>query len=121
MKKIIAVLTLLLAFTVSSNAQDRKMNAEERAKMDAFEMSEYLGLKGTQQDDFVRLFEMKYHTLNDANLSTERKSEMSRIVEMKIRASITPEQMKKLEANPEMMAKLTGTKTTTAVVHEKKK
>ncbi len=35
MKKIIAVLTLLFAFTVSANAQDRKMNAEEAAKYEA--------------------------------------------------------------------------------------
>jgi len=120
MKKIIAVLTLLLAFTVSANAQDRKMNAEEAAKIDAHKMSEYLGLKGTQQDDFVRLFQMKYNTLNDPNLAQERKTEMSRIVELKIRASLTPEQMQKLEANPEMMATLTGSKTQ-AAVHDKKK
>ena len=120
MKKIIGVLTLLLAFTVSANAQDRKMNAEEAAKMDAYKMSEYLGLKSTQQDDFVRLFGMKYQALNDASLPQERKAEMSRIVEMKIRASVTPEQMKKLEANPEMMAKLTGAPAKTASAERKK-
>ncbi len=122
MKKIIAVLTLLFAFTVSANAQDRKMNAEEAAKYEAHLMGEYLGLKGTQQDDFVRLFEMKHQTLNDASLSPERKAEMSRIVEMKIRASLTADQISKLESNPEMMARMTGaTKAAPATASEKRK
>ena len=121
MKKIIAVLTLLLAFTIGANAQDKKVNVEEAAKQDAFKITEFLGLSGTQQDDFVRLFEMKHQTLSDASLSQERKTEMSRIVEMKIRASLTQTQLQKLETNPELMATLTGKTTKSAATSVERK
>ena len=108
MKKFIAVLTLFFAFTVAASAQEKKLNNEEAAKLDAHRLSEYLELKGTQQDDFISLFVMKYQVLNDPSMSAERKTEMSRIVELKVRASLTPEQIKKLEANPALLAKVIG-------------
>ena len=112
MKKIIAVLTLFLAFSLTANAQDKKVSNEEAAKIDAHKLSEYLGLQGTQQDDFISLFLMKYQVLNDPKLSEERKTEMSRIVGLKVRASLTPEQNQKLDANPALLAKITGTTAT---------
>lgn len=121
MKKFIAVLTLFFAFSIAASAQEKKLTNEEAAKLDAHRLSEHLELKGTQQDDFVNLFVMKYQVLNDPNLSAERKTEMSRIVELKVRASLTPEQVKKLEANPELMAKITGNTTTTKTAVATKK
>jgi hypothetical protein len=109
MKKLIAVLTLFLAFAFSANAQqDKKMNPEDAAKLDAVKLSETIGLQGTQQDDFIRLFVMKHRTMNDPATTEAQKKEMSRVVDLKIRASLTPEQMQKLDAHPEVMAKLTG-------------
>ncbi len=98
-------MTLLFAFTISANAQDQK-NYEEAAKKDAIALTEYLGLKETQQEDFFRLFKMKHETLQDPNISEERKNEMSKIVGLKIKASITPDQSAKLDNNPELMKQL---------------
>ena len=114
MKKLIAVLTLFLAFAFSANAQEsKKISAEEAAKIDAVKLSETVGLQGTQQQDFIRLFVMKYNVMNDANQTAEQKAKMSQVVDGKIRATLNAEQMQKLEANPELMAKLTGSANTT--------
>ncbi|RZJ30686.1 MAG: hypothetical protein EOO48_04320 [Flavobacterium sp.] len=109
MKKLIAVLTLFLAFAFSANAQEgKKMSAEESAKMDATQLSQAVGLKGTQQDDFIRLFMMKYNMMNNPEATPEKKKEMARVVDAKIRASLTAEQIQILDSKPELMAKLTG-------------
>ena len=49
---------------------------------------------------------MKQDVLLDANMSEERKSEMKRVVEAKIRATLDGEQMEKLESNPELFKRL---------------
>lgn len=110
MKKLIAVLTLFLAFAFSANAQEgRKISAEEAAKIDAVQLSEAVGLQGTQQEDFIRLFVMKHNIMSNPETPEAKKKEMARSVDGKIRATLNAEQMKKLDANPELMAKLTGT------------
>jgi LAS superfamily LD-carboxypeptidase LdcB len=118
MKKIIAVLTLLLAFTINANAQNKKsttavkvqdkkeLTSVEKGKKDAEELTAYLGLNDTQNADFYRLFEQKHRTLEDKNLSVERKKEVSRIIEAKIRASLDGDQIQKLEKNPELIERL---------------
>lgn len=122
MKKLFAVLTLLFAFAINANAQqDKKMNPDDAAKLDAVKLTEYVGLQGTQQDDFIRLFVMKHRVMDDATISDERKKEMSRQVGEKIKASLTSEQIQKLEANPELMAKLTGSDAATATPAPAKK
>ena len=107
MKKLIAVLTLLFAFTINANAQE-KLSNDDAAKMDAVKLSEFLDLKGTQQDDFMRLFQMKHATMNDPAISEDRKKEMARVVEAKLRASLTTDQLQKLDSNPELLARFTG-------------
>lgn len=115
MKKLIAVVTLMLAFSINANAQDKKVAVKEMtnqlspeiaSKKDAGELSEYLGLTETQNNDFARLFEMKHWTLQDKSLSEERKTEMRRIVDSKLRASLNDEQISKLEKNPALLKKL---------------
>lgn len=106
MKKLVALLTLLLAFTISANAQESKDRYAEAAKKDALAVTEYLGLQPSQQEDFTRLFQMKHETLGDPNLSAERKKEMSRIVGLKIRASLTEAQLAKLDKNPDLIKRL---------------
>lgn len=121
MKKLIAALTLALAFTINANAQDKKttvnadkaktqsaqqLTAGEKAKNEAAELTQFLGLNETQNADFQRLFEQKHRTLEDATLSQERRNEVSRIVELKIRATLDGNQMDKLDKNPELLKKL---------------
>ncbi len=109
MKKLIAVVTLFLGFAFSANAQqDNKLSAENAAKMDAVKLSEAVGLQGTQQENLVQLFVMKYNVMNDPSVTAERKNEMAKVVEAKLRASLNAEQIKKLDADPALLSKMTG-------------
>ena len=108
MKKIIAALTLMLAFSISANAQDRgTSSAHDLGKKQAAELTEFLGLDTVQSENFARLFEHKISVLDDINLTQERKDEFSRVVESKIRASLDENQMGKLEKNTALFKKLT--------------
>lgn len=107
MKKLIAVITLVFAFSVNANAQDKKIvSGAEKAKKEAAELTQFLNLGETQSNDFFRLFENKYRTLEQSDLSAERKVELSRVIEAKIRASLDEKQMDKLDKNPELLKKL---------------
>ncbi len=111
MKKLIFVLTFIFAFIFNVNAQDTKLSIEDNAKKEAAMLAETVGLTETQTQDFYRLFEMKYQTLGDKELSTERKQEFLNIVMLKIQASLDEKQMKKLEADTELLARIKGTST----------
>ncbi|MDI9257506.1 hypothetical protein [Flavobacterium sedimenticola] len=107
MKKLIAALTLLLAFTINANAQDKKSSTPaDKGLKEATELSQFLGLNDTQKADFARLFEMKHKTMTETALSEERKKELARVIEAKIRASLDGNQMDKLEKNTELFKKL---------------
>ena len=110
MKKIIALLTLLLAFSINANAQEKSgydnMNPTEKGKKQASELSEYLGLDATMTENFFRLFEQKFTIIDDKNIQPERKAELARIIEAKIRGTLDGNQMEKLEKNPELFKKL---------------
>lgn len=118
MKKLITAVTLMLVFSINANAQNKKTTTKEvkevtekldpavAAKNDAIELSAYLGLKENESMNFQRLFEMKYQTLQVKDLSDERRTEMRRIMDAKIRASLDEKQMEKLEKNVELFKKL---------------
>lgn len=106
MKKIIFIVTLLFAFTLNANAQESKSSAQDNAKKEAAMLARVVGLTDSQTEDFYRLFEMKYQTLEDKNLSAERKNEFLNIVMMKVQATLNGDQMKKLEANTELMDRI---------------
>ncbi len=108
MKKIVAVFTFLLAFSISANAQDEK-SIKIAADKDAAALNEYLGLTETQNQDFIRLFVMKHEILTNSSLTQERKDAMSRDVGLKVMASLTPTQKSKLDSNPELLQSLKGT------------
>lgn len=107
MKKLIAALTLILAFSINANAQDKnKPSAYDLAKKQASELTEYLGLDKSQNENFVGLFEQKFSVLENKDLTQERKDEFSRVIEAKIRASLDSNLMDKLEKNQELFQKL---------------
>jgi phosphoenolpyruvate-protein kinase (PTS system EI component) len=117
MRKIIAVVTLMLAFTINANAQDKKTSTlsatsetntdpQSAAKKDASEMAEYLKLSDTQVADFFRLFETKHKMLQDKSLSQDRRKEVSKSIDAKIRATLDANQIEILEKNPELFKKL---------------
>lgn len=109
MKKLIAALTLLLAFSINANAQDKGyigLTSSEKAVKQAAELSDYLGLDKTMNENFVKLFEYKFQVIDDKNAQPERKAEMLKNVEAKIRATLDGKLMDKLEKNPELFNKL---------------
>ena len=122
MRKLIAAVTLMLAFSINANAQDKKtavkdvknvkeltaepLDPQTASKKDAGQLGEFLGLNDTEIMNFQRLFEMKQTVLQDKNMSEERKTEMRRVVEAKIRATLDGNQMQKLESNTELFKKL---------------
>jgi hypothetical protein len=69
-------------------------------------LTEFLGLNDTQNADFARLFAQKHTVLEDKTLSAERKQELTRVMDAKIRASLDGNQIEKLEKNPELLKKL---------------
>lgn len=118
MKKIITILTLTLAFSLNANAQDKKVVSKEEvtkkelspevaAKNDAYELIRFLGLEENKLGIYTNLFTKKYKVLAEEGLTPERKEELTRVIDAKLRASLTPEQMEKLDKNSELLAKLT--------------
>lgn len=110
MKKIIAVLTLLFAFSINANAQDKSgyvgLNSTEKGIKQAAELSEYLGLDKKMIENFSKLFEQKFQVLESKEISEERKTELSRVIEAKIRGTLDGNQMEKLEKNQDLFNKL---------------
>lgn len=111
MKKILAVLTLLLAFSINASAQDKSgyvgLTNHEKAVKQAAELSELVHLDKSLQESFVGLFDYKFEVLNDKKTPAERKAEMSKVVEMKIRGTLDGNQMDKVEKNGDMLVRLT--------------
>lgn len=107
MKKLIAALTLILAFSINANAQDKySPSSYDLGKKQAAELTEFLGLDKVQEENFARLFEQKISVLENKDLTQERKDEFSRVIEAKIRASLDQNQIEKLEKNKELFQKL---------------
>lgn len=107
MKKIIGAIVLLLAFSINANAQAKKSEtAAERARQETTELTKYLSLDQTTSDNFYRLFEQKENVLETKDLSAERKAELSRVIEAKIRATLDAKQTDRLEKNPALFQKL---------------
>ncbi len=118
MKKIIIAGIFALAFSVSASAQSKKevvktnkkevvsMTPEQAAKKDGVAISEFLGLDGTKTEDFIRLFIMKHQVMQDKSGTVESRREMSRIVGLKIEASIDSKQLEKLKSNTELYSQV---------------
>jgi hypothetical protein len=107
MKKLIAALTLLLAFSINATAQEKKAtNSHDLAKKEATDLAAAVGLTETQTADFVRLFELKHTTLENKTLSDERKKVLATSIEAKIRATLDATQTDKLEKNKALFDRL---------------
>lgn len=109
MKNLLGALVLFLAFTVNASAQEtfKKVDEKVEAKTNLAALSEVVPVQGTLSEDLFRLFEYKHRNLNE-NLSTDRKAELARIIEMKLRATLSADQMQKIESKPGLLKKLTN-------------
>ena len=106
MKKIIALLTLFFAFTMNVAAQDNAKVAE-LAKKDVEALKTLTRITPQNEATFIALFSRKHEAYSQANLSDERKKIVAKSVDAKLRATLDADQMTKLEANPEVLKKLT--------------
>ena len=109
MKNLLGALVLFLAFTVNASAQESFKKADEKieAKANLEALSKVITLEGTLSEDLLHLFEYKYRNLNE-NLSKERKVELAKMIELKLRATLTEAQMKSIESKPGLLKKLTN-------------
>ena len=108
MKKLLSALVLFLAFTINASAQEtfKKVDEKVEAKTNLAAISEVVQLDATTSENLFRLFEYKYRNLNE-NLSAERKVELAKIIELKLRATLTEQQMQSIESKPGLLKKLT--------------
>ncbi len=117
MKKIIAVVALLFAFSISANAQEKKVTVKEVAaketitpeiagKNDAKALSDLVKLDEKEFQIFSDLFQTKHRILAEQGLSQERKTELARVIDAKIRATLSADRVDTLDKNPDLLKKL---------------
>jgi cytosine/uracil/thiamine/allantoin permease len=121
MKKIIIASFLMLSFSLSINAQSIKKNVvaktkevvnltpKQAAKKDGVAISEFLGLDENLRTAFIALFEMKHNVMQSSSETVESRREMSRIVGLKIDATIDSKQLEKLRGNTALYNQLLST------------
>jgi hypothetical protein len=109
MKNLLGALVLFFAFTVNASAQEtsEKKDVKVEAKANLSALIEVVQLEGSKSEDLFNLFVHKHRNLSE-NLSTEKKAELAKIIEMKLRASLTDDQMKSIEKKPGLLKKLTN-------------
>lgn len=121
MKKIIIACFLMLAVSVTANAQNKKktttvvtkevvkLTPAKAGEKDGVAISQFLGLDEDLTIAFCNLFEMKHQVMQSATETNESKKEMSRIVGLKIEATIDSERLEKLKANTALYNQLLST------------
>ena len=121
MKKIIISCLLMLAVSVNAIAQNKKkittvetnevvkLTPKQAGKKDGVAIAQFLGLDENLTIAFSNLFEMKHEKMQNSNETNESKKEMSRIVGLKIKASIDSNQFEKLKANTSLYDQLMST------------
>jgi len=111
MKKVIIACFLMLAVSLTANAQNKKktttaetkevvkLTPAEAGEKDGVAIAQFLSLDENMKVAFCGLFEMKHQVMQSATETNESKKEMSRIVGLKIEASMDYERLEKLKAN----------------------
>ena|SRR6476620_2303997 len=116
MKKLIAVVTLALAFTLSANAQNKKAAAapekekisnQEAAKKDVMALLEKVSIDESLKNDMYTLMLMKYDELSTPKLTAAQKDEISTRYERKILGGLNDEQRKQVMSDPALLHRLT--------------
>ncbi|MFP9098800.1 hypothetical protein ACLI09_07090 [Flavobacterium sp. RHBU_24] len=117
MKKIVALVVMMLGFGVTASAQTTARPAKaavatqssfaESAKKDVAALDKVVALSAQEKQSFQGLFEYKYRELEQVSKSEDRKAIIAQTIEAKVRATLTPEKMAKLEAKPEVLKQIT--------------
>jgi len=102
MKRLLSIFVLFFAFTLSASAQTEKkeivQTPEQKAKKDTFELSKTIDVDGDMQAALYQLFLKKHSELEGSKLSEDGKKELSNIIDMKLKATLADEQIKKLQS-----------------------
>ena len=99
MKKILAILVLIFAFSISTYAQEeKKEELVVLAKKDSKDVVTLLELGDKEQIDFFNLFYYKYDEQSKTS-SDERKKVIANIISKKLEASLTADKFDKLKKN----------------------
>jgi hypothetical protein len=123
MKRIIALFVVMLAFGLNANAQQKKATAapaatnqqalntteaaySTAADKDIATLSQYVKLTSDQKVTLHSLFTEK-HRYFGQNLSNERKAVVAENIEMKLKSTLEPAQLAKIEGNAQLMNILT--------------
>lgn len=106
MKKIISVFVFLFVCTINLNAQEKNTDSiKEKAKSELAQLLQVVQLDNDTSINVVNLLESKHQNLAN-NLSQERKAILAKDISNKLKGILTPEQLKAVEAKPELMKKL---------------
>ena len=106
MKKLIAAVTLLFAFTISTQAQDKKVTVEQAATTDVAALGQKVTLNESLKKDMYTLMVMKHESLSDATLTAAQKSDISKTYIHKVMAGLTPEQRTAVSGDAKLMKQL---------------
>jgi len=117
MKTTIAVLAVMLCFGLTANAQDSTNNSKpvgqkqyseaentysRAAIKDVITLSKHVELTSEQKNNLKEVFTQK-HRMFAKNMTADRKKTLSQSLEAKLKSSLEPEQVQKLEGNKELM------------------
>ncbi len=108
MKKLIALVTLLLAFSINANAQAKKVvvSSEQAAKNDITALTAKVKIDATLEKDLLTLMVMKHNTMSDPTLTKEQKENASKGYEHKLMSGLNEAQRKELMKYPDLVKQL---------------
>lgn len=101
MKKIFAILTLLLAFSISANAQETAPNPNKAANADLAKLTQFIPLGETSKKNLVDAFYNKNKALTQ-QLTAEDKIIVKTQIENELSSNLSPEQLQKLKGNTKL-------------------
>jgi Spy/CpxP family protein refolding chaperone len=102
MKKLLSLFVLFFAFSLSANAQvaAKTQNPEADAKQDLHELTKVIDVStpNTLFSDLNQLFISKHKMFAQEGNTDAGKEKISQIIDQKLRATLSDEQIKRLEA-----------------------
>lgn len=107
MKKFIAIVTMLLAFTVSMNAQERRVSSQQAATNDITKLTAKIkDINPTLKADLTTLMVSKHDGLSNPALSEAEKANLSKHTLRKLMSGLSEAQRNELLKYPELVNEL---------------
>jgi len=117
MKKLIAVLTLLFAFTITANAQNKKaaapapvakekVSSDAAAKKDVAALIAKVTISESLKNDMYTLMVMKHDALSNQKLTADQKEEVAEKFTRKLLSALSTEQRAQVEADSALLQQL---------------